>query len=371
MISKRINFPVLYFSENLKNLQNNRPDSGESNEAPRAVVIVERQEEKMDTDDDIYNSPARSKYLKQAKNVSKSNAEKQNNQSDLKVQKDNQKTEKHVSTIIEASAPKSASQKVGGVKSSQGNKSGKVSTQSSSAADTQKNSQVEKPEKGGVSSSVSKPPISGRVSAKDRERTVLTADLKLNLSNGNVSSDKVTPSDPPQYRTKTPKAEKVTTIDNKTLKVSSDPKHGGVFSDHFGLDSSFDNSSFSGMSTEDSSATSGTYMSTTTDSSGMSYDPLELAITHSESKYLKNKDSVKVVPPADLKIGRIPDPDSPRATPRDPKSSLFLNTNRSSTYTVNLQAPNTDNSEVATRDTASPQHERRKVRFIGSMRSLL
>uniref|UniRef100_K1PQR1 Cyclin-dependent kinase-like 5 n=1 Tax=Magallana gigas TaxID=29159 RepID=K1PQR1_MAGGI len=357
---RKNNYTEQVQSENLKNLQNNRPDSGESNEAPRAVVIVERQEEKMDTDDDIYNSPARSKYLKQAKNVSKSNAEKQNNQTDLKVQKDNQKTEKHVSTIIEASAPKSASQKVGGVKSSQGNKSGKVSTQSSSAADTQKNSQVEKPEKGGVSSSVSKPPISGRVSAKERERTVLTADLKLNLSNGNVSSDKVTPSDPPQYRTKTPKAEKVTTIDNKTLKVSSDPKHGGVFSDHFGLDSSFDNSSFSGMSTEDSSATSGTYMSTTTDSSGMSYDPLELAITHSESKYLKNKDSVKVVPPADLKIGRIPDPDSPRATPRDPKSSLFLNTNRSSTYTVNLQAPNTDNSEVATRDTASPQHERRK-----------
>lgn len=357
---RKNNYTEQVQSENLKNLQNNRPDSGESNEAPRAVVIVERQEEKMDTDDDIYNSPARSKYLKQAKNVSKSNAEKQNNQTDLKVQKDNQKTEKHVSTIIEASAPKSASQKVGGVKSSQGNKSGKVSTQSSSAADTQKNSQIEKPEKGGVSSSVSKPPISGRVSAKERERTVLTADLKLNLSNGNVSSDKVTSSDPPQYRTKTPKAEKVTTIDNKTLKVSSDPKHGGVFSDHFGLDSSFDNSSFSGMSTEDSSATTGTYMSTTTDSSGMSYDPLELAITHSESKYLKNKDSVKVVPPADLKIGRIPDPDSPRATPRDPKSSLFLNTNRSSTYTVNLQAPNTDNSEAATRDTASPQHERRK-----------
>lgn len=357
---RKNNYTEQVQSENLKNLQNNRPDSGESNEAPRAVVIVERQEEKMDTDDDIYNSPARSKYLKQAKNVSKSNAEKQNNQTDVKVQKDNQKTEKHVSTIIEASAPKSASQKVGVAKSSQGNKSGKVSTQSSSAADTQKNTQVEKPEKGGVSSSVSKPPLSGRVSAKERERTVLTADLKLNLSNGNVSSDKVTPSDPPQYRTKTPKAEKVTTIDNKTLKVSSDPKHGGVFSDHFGLDSSFDNSSFSGMSTEDSSATSGTYMSTTTDSSGMSYDPLELAITHSESKYLKNKDSVKVVPPADLKIGRIPDPDSPRVTPRDPKSSLFLNTNRSSTYTVNLQAPNTDNSEVATRDTASPQHERRK-----------
>lgn len=357
---RKNNYTEQVQSENLKNLQNNRPDSGESNEAPRAVVIVERQEEKMDTDDDIYNSPARSKYLKQAKNVSKSNAEKQNNQTDVKVQKDNQKTEKHVSTIIEASAPKSASQKVGVAKSSQGNKSGKVSTQSSSAADTQKNSQVEKPEKGGVSSSVSKPPLSGRVSAKERERTVLTADLKLNLSNGNVSSDKVTPSDPPQYRTKTPKAEKVTTIDNKTLKVSSDPKHGGVFSDHFGLDSSFDNSSFSGMSTEDSSATSGTYMSTTTDSSGMSYDPLELAITHSESKYLKNKDSVKVVPPADLKIGRIPDPDSPRVTPRDPKSSLFLNTNRSSTYTVNLQAPNTDNPEVATRDTASPQHERRK-----------
>nr|XP_022324637.1 sporulation protein kinase pit1-like isoform X2 [Crassostrea virginica] len=348
-------------SENLKNIQNNRPDSGESNEVPRAVVIVERQEEKMDTEDDIYNSPARSKYLKQAKNVSKSNSEKQCNQTDVKVQKDSQKAEKHISTIIEAPPPKSASQKVVGAKSSQGNRSGKVSTQSSSAADTQKNLVGEKSEKGGVSSSVTKPPPSGRGSAKEREKTVITADLKLNLTNGSAICEKTAPSDNSQYRTKTPKAEKVPTIDNKTLKITSDLKHGAIFGDHFGLDSSLDNSSFSGMSAEDSSATSGTY-SSATDATGTSYDPLEFAVTHSESKYLKNKDSVKVVPPpSELKLGRNSDPESPVLTPRDPKSSLFINTNRSSTYTVNLQAPNTDIPEAPQpRETASPQHERRK-----------
>lgn len=353
---------MFYCSENLKNIQNNRPDSGESNEVPRAVVIVERQEEKMDTEDDIYNSPARSKYLKQAKNVSKSNSEKQCNQTDVKVQKDSQKAEKHISTIIEAPPPKSASQKVGGAKSSQGNRSGKVSTQSSSAADTQKNLVGEKSEKEGVSSSVTKPPPSGRGSAKEREKTVITADLKLNLTNGSAISEKTAPSDNSQYRTKTPKAEKVPTIDNKTLKITSDPKHGAIFGDHFGLDSSLDNSSFSGMSAEDSSATSGTY-SSATDATGTSYDPLEFAVTHSESKYLKNKDSVKVVPPpSELKLGRNSDPESPVLTPRDPKSSLFINTNRSSTYTVNLQAPITDIPEAPKpRETASPQHERRKV----------
>lgn len=116
------------------------------------------------------------------------------------------------------------------------------------------------------------------------------------------------------------------------------------------------------MSAEDSSATSGTY-SSATDATGTSYDPLEFAVTHSESKYLKNKDSVKVVPPpSELKLGRNSDPESPVLTPRDPKSSLFINTNRSSTYTVNLQAPNTDIPEAPQpRETASPQHERRKV----------
>ncbi|XP_062593139.1 cyclin-dependent kinase-like 5 isoform X2 [Saccostrea cucullata] len=359
---RKNNYTEQIQSENLKNMQNSRPDSGDTNDPPRAVVIVERQEEKMDTEDDIYNSPARSKYIKQAKNVSKSNADKLNNQSDAKAQKDSQKVEKHISTIIEAPPPKSASQKVGGAKSSQGNKSGKGTTQSSTVLDTHKSSQGEKTEKGGASASVSKNSQSERASAKERERNVITADLKLNLTNGNTSSEKVAPSDSTQYRAKTPKVEKVTTIDNKTLKITSDTKHGSTFSDvhHFGLDNSMDSSSFSGMSTEDSSATSGTYTSTTTDTSGTSYDPLEFAITHSESKYLKNKDSVKVVPPPDLKIGKLLEPDSPTVTPRDPKSSLFINTNRSSTYTVNLQAPNTENQESQQRETNSPQHERRK-----------
>ncbi|XP_048775139.1 cyclin-dependent kinase-like 5 isoform X4 [Ostrea edulis] len=359
---RKNNYTEQIQSENLKNIQNSRPDSGDSSDPPpRAVVIVERQEEKMDTDDDIYNSPARSKYIKQAKNVSKSNAEKQNSQSDVKVQKDNQKVEKHISTIIEAPPPKSASQKMGGAKSSQGSKSGKGATQSSNVVDTQKSSQAEKMEKGGTSSNVSKNPQSGRGSAKDRERGAITADLKLNLTNGNVPSEKPTPTDSTQYRARTPKVEKVTTIDNKTLKIISDTKHGATFSDvhRFGLDNSMD-SSFSGMSTEESSATSGTYTSTTTDTSGMSYDPLELAATHSESKYLKNKDSVKIVPPPDLKIGKLSDPDSPMLTPRDPKSSLFINTSRSSTYTVNLQAPHTENLESQQREANSPQHERRK-----------
>lgn len=63
-ILKNINFFVFYFSENFKNLQNNWLDLGEFNEVFWVVVIVERQEEKMDIDDDIYNFSVRSKYLK-------------------------------------------------------------------------------------------------------------------------------------------------------------------------------------------------------------------------------------------------------------------------------------------------------------------
>lgn len=120
------------------------------------------------------------------------------------------------------------------------------------------------------------------------------------------------------------------------MKVSSDFKYGGVFFDYFGLDSSFDNFLFSGMFIEDFSVILGIYMLIIIDLSGMFYDSLELAIIYSELKYLKNKDSVKVVFFVDFKIGRIFDFDFFRAIFRDFKFSFFLNINRFSIYIVNL-----------------------------------
>lgn len=125
------------------------------------------------------------------------------------------------------------------------------------------------------------------------------------------------------------------------------------------------------MFIEDFSVILGIYMLTIIDLSGMFYDSLELAIIYSELKYLKNKDSVKVVFFVDFKIGRIFDFDFFRAIFRDFKFSFFLNINRFSIYIVNLQVFNIDNLEVVIRDIVSLQYERRKVRFIGLVRFLL
>ncbi|CAG2236172.1 CDKL [Mytilus edulis] len=69
-------------SENLKNLSMTRPGTG-----PKITEdLNNRQEERMDTEEDSYTpTPAQSKYIKQAKNVSKSNADKQNGEPKVRI----------------------------------------------------------------------------------------------------------------------------------------------------------------------------------------------------------------------------------------------------------------------------------------------
>ncbi|CAG2257960.1 unnamed protein product [Mytilus edulis] len=81
----------------------------------------------------------------------------------------------------------------------------------------------------------------------------------------------------------------------------------------------------------------------------------ELDISFTESKYLKKKTS----PDLDFRIYKPKDstpPDQPPPTPRDGRSNnTYISTNKPSTYTVNVQAPNT----LADKH-GSPQQERKK-----------
>ncbi|KAK3100121.1 hypothetical protein FSP39_015052 [Pinctada imbricata] len=326
-------------SENLKNLQSNyRPDTGRSQ---KMVVVVERQEEKMDVEDDVYNSPAKSKYIKQAKNVSKSNAEKIASQSETKVLRDAEKAEKVNSTSEKYTVqPKSASQK-----------SGALSSKSANQGHSYKASRENFEEK--ISSS--RDALSGK-SVKD-------IDHKHSTSHVN-GVEKVITADTRQPA-RIVKIEKVVTVDNKTLKQVNETagRHLSTFSDFRNpvMDESPDTSR---SSVDESTSTSCTTCTTNSENSAPStIDTLDLSISHSESKYLKNKDSVKVSPKMEFQIHKpSPEPDSLQTTPRDPKSNYYVTTSRSSTYTVNLQAPNQYQGEV-TNDQVEDQgvhHERKK-----------
>ncbi|KAJ8298222.1 hypothetical protein KUTeg_024753 [Tegillarca granosa] len=124
-------------SENLKNLQKSRPGTGISEEQKPSQNYVSQnpQEEKMDTSEDTYGQPpVQSKYLKQAKNVSKSNADKlanQNSDNKLtrdtvdrltqqqsdsnKLQKETEKTEKYSSQDVKQNQQKYGLKGGGGV----------------------------------------------------------------------------------------------------------------------------------------------------------------------------------------------------------------------------------------------------------------
>ena len=329
-----MNHPNLHFSENLKNLQSNyRPDTGRSQQEQRMVVVVERQEEKMDTDDDIYNTTAKSKYIKQAKNVSKSNADKLASQSETKLQRDSEKVEKVVTYSDKNSAqPKSASQKSGA--------SGSKSSQSQTSKATVGGAKPVVHSQTALDHSEGRGPLSGKSSAKEYDRTS-GAESKQSISNMN-GHDKAYVIDSKQPA-RTVRIDKVVTVDNKTYKANNEGRHLSTFSDFRNavLDESPDTSR---SSVDESSVTTSQTTCTTCTSnteSSLPYDPLEMSAGHSESKYLKNKDSVKVSPQTEIKIHKTsPDSESPQSTPRDPKSSLFISTSRSSTYTVNLQAPN-------------------------------
>ncbi|VDI67131.1 cyclin-dependent kinase-like, partial [Mytilus galloprovincialis] len=279
-------------SENLKNLSMTRPGTG-----PKITEdLNNRQEERMDTEEDSYTpTPAQSKYIKQAKNVSKSNADKQNGEPKVRI--DIEMMEK------DDKRKNSAKQKGITFASQSENMNGEM--------EQEKMFNIEKSVV--VQNGRASPPAKSIIprTPKDKKFTIENVDSKTNVD---------------KFET-----EKMYQVD----RTNSEFKYFNNVS----LESRTDVSEDETMS-KDSSSTPTTE---------------ELDISFTESKYLKKKTS----PDLDFRIYKPKDstpPDQPPPTPRDGRSNnTYISTNKPSTYTVNVQAPNT----LADKH-GSPQQERKK-----------
>lgn len=100
-----------------------------------------------------------------------------------------------------------------------------------------------------------------------------------------------------------------------------------------------------------------THMDTADNRNEVFDNEMDMDNTPSESKYIKRKHSSKVVPDNKPKP-KSKSPEPIVLTPRDPP-----HTTRTSTYTVNLEAPNNEEVENSHRTSDSPP-ERRKVCWI-------
>ncbi|XP_021364336.1 cyclin-dependent kinase-like 5 isoform X1 [Mizuhopecten yessoensis] len=323
-------------SENLKNLHKSRPGTGVSEEAKpsqgmpqvqRVMVAMGTQEEKMDTSEDNYiQMPVTSKYLKQAKNLSKSNADKLASQQETNkqpapqpVQREATRTEKYDSR---SRTPKPALDR--------GDAKGQDS-----------------------------------VGQFDREKTlVLDNGYKIRMTTDKSPGQEESMVRGARHNSTT--SERTVDTNNRSVsRTSQDSRHHSTFAD-------FRNANVleSGLQSESTLTTAHSQTSSSNiDSTSPRTEDLDSPGLHSESKYLKRKDNAKVVP--DLSgEGKVVKQsyskeslsDSPTATPRETKGSNPQY--KSSTYTVNLQAPHHAHSQESSENSksqfGSPQVERKK-----------
>lgn len=302
-----------------------RPGTGPK---PKNTEDKNRQEENMDIEEDMYSvpTPAQSKYIKQAKNVSKSNADKQN--SEVKVRIDSETVEK------DDQRKYSAKQK--------GITFGGHSENIKNTDDGEKEKMF----------NIEKTIVvqNGRTSPADDKKTTLPRTPKerkkfsIELRDSKANVDKF-------------ETEKLFQPDNR-LKNNSEFKYFNNVS----LESRVEMSEDDMM--DDSSAKDSSSTPTT--------EELEISIGNnsSESKYLKKKTS----PDLEFRIYKpnVKDsssPEQPPSTPKEPRyppTNSYMSTNKSSTYTVNVQAPylpseNTDSPPIKH---SSPHQERKKVSDI-------
>lgn len=302
----------VFYSENLKNLNMTRPGTG-----PKSKINDDknkRQEENMDTEEDSYsNTPAHSKYIKQAKNVSKSNADKQNGEVKVKIDTES----------MENTEKRKGSGKQKGIKfasHSENIPNGEV--------EQEKVFCIEKSivvENGASSPGQEKKAIIPRTPKDKKKFTIESKDSKATLD---------------KYET-----EKMYQTDNKGRTEFK-------YFNNVSLESRTDVSEDETMEESPSSK----------DSSTPTTEELDISVgsNTTESKYLKKKTS----PEIDFRIYKHPIDHShqPPHTPRENKCPInsYVSTNKS-TYTVNVQAPPNDNGDAHPQKHGSPQQERKKV----------
>ncbi|XP_060064230.1 cyclin-dependent kinase-like 5 [Ylistrum balloti] len=322
-------------SENLKNLHKSRPDTGVSEEAkpsqgpPQVQRVMAAQEEKMDTSEDSYiQMPVTSKYIKQAKNLSKSNADKLASQQETNKQPVTQSVQREATRVEKydsrSRTPKPVLER-GDTKGQSIDSGGQFDREKTLVLDNgYKMRMTDK--SGGIEEGMAR---GGRHNSTTSERTVDT-------NNRSVS------------------------------RTSQESRHHSTFAD-------FRNANVleSGLQSASTLTTAHSQTSSSNiDSASPRTEDLDSPGLHSESKYLKRKDNAKVVPdlsgeakPVKQSYSKESLSDSPTATPREMKggNSQYKS---SSTYTVNLQAPNHAHSQESSENSkgqfGSPQVERKK-----------
>ncbi|XP_033742063.1 cyclin-dependent kinase-like 5 isoform X2 [Pecten maximus] len=328
-------------SENLKNLHKSRPDTAVSEEtkpsqgAPQVQRVMVAQEEKMDTSEDSYiQMPVTSKYIKQAKNLSKSNADKLS-----KSNTDNMASQQETN---KQPAPQP------------------VQREATRADKYDSRSRTPKPalERGDM-----KGQSQDSGSQFDREKTlVLDNGYKIRMTTD--KSPGVEESVTKGGRHNSTTSERTVDTNNRSVsRTSQESRHHSTFAD-------FRNANVleGGLQSASTLTTAHSQTSSSNiDSASPRTEDLDSPGLHSESKYLKRKDNAKVVPDLSGETKVVKQSyskeslsDSPTITPRETKGGNSQY--KSSTYTVNLQAPNhsQESSENSKGQFGSPQVERKK-----------
>lgn len=298
----------------------------------RVMVAVDTREENMDTSEDTYiQMPVTSKYLKQAKNLSKSNADKLANQQEANIQPPPQPVQREATRAEKydsrSRTPKPVLDRGDGKGQSQDTSGGQFDREKTLVLDN------------------------GYKTRMVMDKSVLEEGTRVGRFNSTTS-------------------ERVVDTNNRSVsRTSQDGRHHSTFAD-------FRNANVleSGLQSASTLTTANSQTSSSNiDSTSPRTDDFDSPATHSESKYLKRKDNAKVVPELspEAKItkqtySKETLSDSPTPTPRETKGGNSQY--KSSTYTVNLQAPNhaynQELSENSKGQFGSPQVERKKVNIL-------
>ena len=251
-------FMTFFFSENLKNLASKSAKNGATSSDYHAHMM-ERREEKMDIEEKSYVNPtAQSKYIKQAKNASKANADK----------------------MASLNASRTSEMEVeNGVETRERKERTTTPAKSARSRRTQK--------------SASNYQTSSEAYDNDRDKNHEVRQGKSYVDVSNRQSQQT-------YNTTFPDFRSGSLVDGNKMDTAE----------------KYDNRA------EDS-------------------EEMEYANTPSDSKYLKRKNSSKTVPDTRQQQTRDKSPETHVATPRD----IPANNTRTSTYTVNLEAPLHNNQE--------------------------
>ena len=304
-------------------------------------------EEKMDTTEDSYLPvPISSKYLKQAKNVSKVTVENQGNQISPRPltqvnsstgEKVNSHTTVTDNTVLD-----------------RGDRTKTVAPLTAENLRSKTPSSYNDQFRSKTPLSFTGESISDKSVLRDNGKQVTSADNKYVPPKSSKTDTNRMHED--SYKKGGISEKMDAKVVASTATSSQDNRHYKTFSD-FRLNGALENSHGSSTSGVSSVNVLGMPSSAL---DGASTEESDSPSSHSESKYLKRKDNMKVVVPVEQSDESLSPTkeNSPSTSPRNSKSGHMP---KSSTYTVTLQAPHNEVQDNKSNHHGSPQQERKKV----------